>query len=254
MSPIPTDTSSESCQRKYCCRKSDSRERLTDTSLLTSIKAPASEKAQPITGIGDCCCIGPRSRLPLPRTVTGLSSSPSVCSSASGERSGGNNAGNISTSGGSYSSGGSIGNAAVDRARGVVRVGGQSSPPPTRTTTQSNRLPSNSNANNNCGGLQLMGSHGSQLQSSSSSSSSSSTTPAAKPAAKAYTNSANAVLPTCAFAPTINAVSVPRQIAHWTKHHSFKLQVLLSAYILIYFLIIYSTTLSVHPFICLLAR
>ncbi|XP_034939574.1 uncharacterized protein [Chelonus insularis] len=190
---LPTSNSIENSSDldRSTYRSNFSKDKLTEKngmSGLSGVKTTLENKSSidlttATTNVTDCCCIGPRSRLPLSR----IPLSPNIYSSGDG---------------GISNSSRSIGNAGVDRVRGGV--GGQSLLPPTKSKFA--RLPSNLNANNNCGGLQI-GSHYSQSQSSSSSSSS--------------TNSTSAVFTTLSttFAPIIPSVSVSRQISQWTKHH-----------------------------------
>ncbi|XP_033212658.1 rho guanine nucleotide exchange factor 17 isoform X2 [Belonocnema kinseyi] len=159
-------------RRKRNSRDSDSRERLTDK--------PSGEKSGSIdfvNSVTDCCCIGPRSRLPLSRIP--LSS-----------------------------------------------TAGQTSPtlpqPPTRVAAAE---PPNPNANNNRGWLQTGSGtsasfsvgHGPQPISSSTTSPpskvSSSTTTATSTSTATATNTS-----------VTHSVSVPRQLAQWTKHQTLKLQ------------------------------
>ena len=167
-------------RRKRNSRDSDSRERLTDK--------PSGEKSGSIdfvTSVTDCCCIGPRSRLPLSRIP--LSS-------------------NV----------------------------GQTSPtlpqpqPPTRVAAveQATQLPPNSNANNNRGWLQT----GSGTSTSFSVGhgphpTSSSTISPLSHISSSTTSATSTSTATTATSSVTHSVSVPRQLAQWTKHQTLKLQV-----------------------------
>lgn len=160
-------------RRKRNSRDSDSRERLTDK--------PSGEKSGSIdfvTSVTDCCCIGPRSRLPLSRIP--LSSTV-----------------------------------------------GQTSPtlpqPPTRVAAVE---PPNPKANNNRGWLQTGSGtsanfsvgHGPQPTSSS-------TTSPLSNVSSSTTTATSTSTATTATTSVTNSVSVPRQLAQWTKHQTLKLQV-----------------------------
>ncbi|KAL6438921.1 hypothetical protein ACFW04_003755 [Cataglyphis niger] len=66
LAPANSGEESQEHRRKRNSRESDSRERLTEK--------PAEKPPIDLASITDCCCIGPRSRLPLPRIP------PPVCS------------------------------------------------------------------------------------------------------------------------------------------------------------------------------
>ncbi|XP_012280572.1 rho guanine nucleotide exchange factor 17 isoform X3 [Orussus abietinus] len=155
---LPPQGSREDFQERRKRRNSrdgDSRERLTErpSEKPVSIDLAAS--------VADCCCIGPRSRLPLPRSATGAGTG-----------------------------------AATSAAGSPPTPSAPSTPAPARAgSAEAAQPPPNSNANNNRGVLQ-MGSHGSQPQSSTASSA----------------------------ASVAHSVSVPRQLAQWTKHQTLKLQ------------------------------
>ncbi|XP_063982833.1 rho guanine nucleotide exchange factor 17 isoform X3 [Diachasmimorpha longicaudata] len=197
---IPPETSQEDPMDhspRLAVRQGDSRECLTPSD--TKDKVPLEKPLNLSSSIADCCCIGPRSKLPLPR----LPISPCAKQSKGGDTFG---MGNAASPGADVTK---ISENEGDEER-------QSIQPPTRF--ESTRLPPNSNANNNCGGLQ-MGSHGSQPQSSTASSSTHTTN------STTITTTANAGLAPSSFTPIAhNTVSVPRQIAQWTKHHTLKLQ------------------------------
>lgn len=203
---IPPETSQGDVmdqQSRLNARYTDSTECLSPSDIKEKI--PVEKSLDLSSSVADCCCIGPRSKLPLPR----LPLSPCARVSKGCDTFG-------------------MGNAASTGAD-VTKIGGnegeeerQSIQPPTRF--ESTRLPPNSNANNNCGGLQ-MGSHGSQPQSSTASSSTNTTN------STTITTTANAGLAPSSFTPIAhNTVSVPRQIAQWTKHHTLKLQVIIKFY------------------------
>ena len=161
-----------------------SRERLTERATQGSQEKTSIDLA---ASVADCCCIGPRSRLPLPK----IPLTPNVSAG-------------VEVVGDVGDCGGGGGGKLVQS-------------PPLAVRNESARLPPNSNANNNRGGLQ-MGSqqpqqHGcSQPRSAAASISNSSVTCGAGAASS--------------FAPVAHTVSsVPRQIAQWTKHQTLKLQV-----------------------------
>ncbi|PBC28241.1 Rho guanine nucleotide exchange factor [Apis cerana cerana] len=179
--PLNSREESQERRRKRSSRESDSRERLTDRCPENSAGLELS------TSIADCCCIGPRSRLPLPRvppsTTIAVSSSPCV------------------TGGG-----------------GVGGVGGGGGGPATLTTpTTTSAQPTLVNSNNNRGMLQMSVGNSTGQQHHQAQSSAALT--AAVPSVSTSTsfNTSTAV-------PTLQSVSVPRQLAQWTKHQTLKLQ------------------------------
>ncbi|XP_015585736.1 rho guanine nucleotide exchange factor 10-like protein isoform X2 [Cephus cinctus] len=176
--PASSREESQERKKKRNSREGDSRERLTEKPAeKTSIDLTAS--------VADCCCIGPRSRLPLPRV--------SLSSSGTGGQPPlppGHVPGPAPVP--VYASAPVVAaSATVNSSSGA----GNSSSSSSRAAVEPTQLPPNSNANNNRGGLQ-MGSYGSQPQSSTASSS----------------------------ASVAHSVSVPRQLAQWTKHQTLKLQ------------------------------
>ena len=181
-------------RRKRNSRDSDSRERLTDK--------PPGDKSGSIdfvTSVTDCCCIGPRSRLPLSRIP--LSSNA-----------------------------------------------GQTSPtlpqpqPPTQVLAvdPATQLPPNSNANNNRGWLQTGSGistsfcvgHGPHSQSSAPTSSSFTSPPSTVSSSTATATTTVTSTATTATTSVTHSVSVPRQLAQWTKHQTLKLQVFSSSRLL----------------------
>ncbi|XP_051171015.1 rho guanine nucleotide exchange factor 17 isoform X2 [Leptopilina boulardi] len=177
-------------RRKRNSRDSESREQLTDR---TSGEKSGSS-IEFVNSVTDCCCIGPRSRLPLSRIPL---SSPS-------------NVGPISpTLPQSQQSPTRVAVATVDPATQL--------PPP------------NSNSNNNCGWLQT-GSSGISTNfnvghgpTSFSSSSSSSSTSSFSSIVSSSTTTATSTSPTITTSVS-HSISVPRQLAQWTKHQTLKLQ------------------------------
>ncbi|XP_025073713.1 rho guanine nucleotide exchange factor 17 [Pogonomyrmex barbatus] len=223
LTPINSREESQERRRKRNSRESDSRERLTDK--------PVTEKP-PIdltASIADCCCIGPRSRLPLPRISPAITSSStastivtsaasSAASSASSLSVSSASCPSIVTSG--YPSGGI--------------AGGCSPPLPASTTSVAETTPTL--ANNSRGAVQTsvgnIGSTGQQQQQPqhhhyqqhypqaavavvTSSYSPPTTTPCSPSTSLGYSSG----VPT-----TTQTVSVPRQLAQWTKHQTLKLQ------------------------------
>ncbi|KAK0084503.1 hypothetical protein PV325_006925 [Microctonus aethiopoides] len=192
-------------RQKGCCREKKSRDQ--STQINDGKTSMDNVTIDMISDMTDCCCIGARSRLPLPQ----ISRSSTMNSRSSFGGGGGGATSNLSKS---------IGNIAdIDAKRNeaegggqrgeegkggsVSRGGGQCSLPPTKTE-------SNSSANNNCGGLQI-GSHITQQPQSFSASSST-------------VDTGNVVFGASSFAPVVHTVSVSRQIAQWTKHQTLKLQ------------------------------
>ncbi|XP_018047737.1 PREDICTED: rho guanine nucleotide exchange factor 17 isoform X1 [Atta colombica] len=216
----PTVNSREESQerrRKRNSRESDSRERLTER--------PVTEK-QPIdlaASIADCCCIGPRSRLPLPRIPPAIMSSmTTAASSASSSSASSASCPSIVTGG--YPS------------REIASD--YSSSLPASTTSVAETTPTL--ANNSRGAVQTsvgnIGSTSQQQQQQqqqphyhyyqqhypqaavaavTSSYSPPTTTPCSPSTSLGYSSG----VPT-----TTQTVSVPRQLAQWTKHQTLKLQ------------------------------
>ncbi|XP_018314113.1 rho guanine nucleotide exchange factor 17 isoform X3 [Mycetomoellerius zeteki] len=213
--PVNSREESQERRRKRNSRESDSRERLTER--------PVTEKP-PIdltASITDCCCIGPRSRLPLPRippaiTSSTMSSTATAASSASSV-----SCPSIVTGG--YPS------------REIA--GDCSSSLPASTTSVAETTPTL--ANNSRGAVQTsvgnIGSTSQQQQQQqqphyhyyqhhypqaavaavTSSYSPPTTTPCSPSTSLGYSSG----VPT-----TTQTVSVPRQLAQWTKHQTLKLQ------------------------------
>ncbi|XP_076280703.1 rho guanine nucleotide exchange factor 17 isoform X2 [Lasioglossum baleicum] len=209
---LPPSSSREESQerrQKRNSRENDLRERLTEKSLESPVVDLSSS-------IADCCCIGPRSRLPLPRippsTVTASSYTSSTCGAAV--------------------VGGSVGGAGG----GGGGVGGQTTPFPGPPTSSNNRgaagmeqpatltTPTTSaqplvNSNNNQGMLQTsVGNSTGQHHPPQSSA----TVTAAVPSSSSSSSSTSFNAST--NVPTLQSVSVPRQLAQWTKHQTLKLQ------------------------------
>lgn len=186
---------------RFVRRENDtSRERLTEKNATITAEKQSLDLS---ASIADCCCIGPRSRLPLPRL--------SITSPTAG--------GNLVTNDGVDSEALACFNDSVD----VSVAGGrtlQSPPPSTTKNNESTRVPPNSNSNNNRGTLQTVGQHPPIQQEQHLYSSQPRTTN------KIITNTNNCRSVASSFVPVAQTVtSVPRQIAQWTKHQTLKLQV-----------------------------
>ncbi|XP_071861960.1 rho guanine nucleotide exchange factor 17 isoform X6 [Bombus fervidus] len=214
---LPPSNSREESQerrRKRSSRESDSRERLTE-------KSPENATLDLSTSLADCCCIGPRSRLPLPRippsatnvatsSTYPLSSSTSTCGASGG-----------SGVGGAGGGGGGIGSGQApfpgpptfsnSRVAGVEQ-------PATLTTPTTSAQPL-VNSNNNRGMLQTSvgNSTGQHHQAQSSAALTAAVPSSSLPSTSTSFNTSTAV-------PTLQSVSVPRQLAQWTKHQTLKLQ------------------------------
>ncbi|XP_050482410.1 rho guanine nucleotide exchange factor 17 isoform X6 [Bombus huntii] len=214
---LPPSNSREESQerrRKRSSRESDSRERLTE-------KSPENAALDLSTSLADCCCIGPRSRLPLPRippsatnvatsSTYPLSSSTSTCGTSGG-----------SVVGGAGGGGGGIGSGQApfpgpptfsnSRVAGVEQ-------PATLTTPTTSAQPL-VNSNNNRGMLQTSvgNSTGQHHQAQSSAALTAAVPSSSSPSTSTSFNTSTAV-------PTLQSVSVPRQLAQWTKHQTLKLQ------------------------------
>ncbi|XP_043483895.1 rho guanine nucleotide exchange factor 17 isoform X2 [Leptopilina heterotoma] len=191
-------------RRKRNSRDSESRERLTDRTLLSSSSAgekSGSSSIEFVNSVTDCCCIGPRSRLPLSRIPLSSNVGPTSPTLPQPQ-------------------------------------------PPTRvaaTADPATQLPPNSNSNNNCGWLQTGSGistnfnvgHSPHSQSSvpiSFSSSSSSTSTSSSPTIVSSSTTTTTTTTTATSTSPANttsvshSVSVPRQLAQWTKHQTLKLQ------------------------------
>jgi hypothetical protein len=219
--PVNSKEEPQESRRKRNSRESDSRERLTEK--------PAAEKP-PIdltASIADCCCIGPRSRLPLPRIPPMVSSSCTTTAASSSSTSSSLSCPSIVVGG--YPS------------RSVGVTTGDCSPPlPASAMGVAETTPTL--ANNSRDAVQTsVGNFGSASQQQqhqahyhhhyqqqypqtaaaavTSSYSSSTTTPSLSSTSLGYSSG----VPT-----TTQTVSVPRQLAQWTKHQTLKLQVLAS--------------------------
>lgn len=214
--PANSKEEPQDSRRKRNSRESDSRERLTEK--------PAAEKP-PIdlaAGLADCCCIGPRSRLPLPRIPPMVSSTTPSMAMAASSSSTLSSCPSIVV--GSYPS----------RSIGVT-TSDYSPPLPTSAMDVAETTPTL--ANNSRGAVQTsVGNFGSTSQqhqahhhhhyqqhypqtAAVTSSYSSSPTPSLSSTSLGYSSG----VPT-----TTQTVSVPRQLAQWTKHQTLKLQVLAS--------------------------
>ncbi|XP_043786511.1 rho guanine nucleotide exchange factor 17 isoform X4 [Apis laboriosa] len=203
--PLNSREESQERRRKRSSRESDSRERLTDRCPENSAGLELS------TSIADCCCIGPRSRLPLPRvppsTTIAASSSPCVT--------GGGGVGGVGGGGGGVSCGQSPFPGPPTSSNS--RVAGVEQPATLTTPTTTSAQPTLVNSNNNRGMLQMSVGNSTGQQHHQAQSSAALT--AAVPSVSTSTsfNTSTAV-------PTLQSVSVPRQLAQWTKHQTLKLQ------------------------------
>ncbi|XP_024886291.1 uncharacterized protein LOC112463866 isoform X1 [Temnothorax curvispinosus] len=218
---LPSANSREESQerrRKRNSREGDSRERLTERSVAE--KPPIDLTAS----IADCCCIGPRSRLPLPRIPPAISAPSTVSSTATAASSASSSSASSSSCpsivAGGYPSGG---------------IAADCSPPlPASTASVAETTPTL--ANNSRGAAQTsvgnIGSTSQQQQQQqphhyqqhypqtavaavTSSYSPPTTTPCSPSTSLGYLSG----VPT-----TTQTVSVPRQLAQWTKHQTLKLQ------------------------------
>nr|XP_012147901.1 PREDICTED: uncharacterized protein R02F2.2 isoform X1 [Megachile rotundata] len=209
---LPPSNSREESQerrRKRSSRESDSRERLTE-------RYPENAALELSSSIADCCCIGPRSRLPLPRIPPGSTGSSTTTSSSSTYGVGGG--GGVGGVGGG---GGGVGGQAPfpgpptssnSRVVGVEQ-------PVTLTTPTTSAQPL-VNSNNNRGMLQTSSVGNSTGQHHQPQSSAALT--AAVPSSSSPSSSTSFSVSTAV--PTLQSVSVPRQLAQWTKHQTLKLQ------------------------------
>ncbi|CAK9800392.1 Rho guanine nucleotide exchange factor 17 [Anthophora plagiata] len=210
---LPPSNSREESQerrRKRSSRESDSRERLTE-------KCPENAALELSSSIADCCCIGPRSRLPLPRIPPSSSStyppsSSSTCGTGGGGGVGGAGGGGGGVSGGQAPFPGPP-TSSNSRVAGVEQ-------PATLTTPTTSAQPL-VNSNNNRGMLQtsvgnITGQQHHQPQSSAA-------LTAAVPSSSS-SSSTSTSFNTSTAVPTLQSVSVPRQLAQWTKHQTLKLQ------------------------------
>ncbi|CAK9806445.1 Rho guanine nucleotide exchange factor 17 [Anthophora quadrimaculata] len=211
---LPPSNSREESQerrRKRSSRESDSRERLTE-------KCPENAALELSSSIADCCCIGPRSRLPLPRIPPSSSSSTyppsslSTCGTGGGGGVGGVGGGGGGVSGGQAPFPGPP-TSSNSRVAGVEQ-------PATLTTPTTSAQPL-VNSNNNRGMLQtsvgnITGQQHHQPQSSAA-------LTAAVPSSSS-SSSTSTSFNTSTAVPTLQSVSVPRQLAQWTKHQTLKLQ------------------------------
>lgn len=203
---LPPSNSREESQerrRKRSSRESDSREKLTDRCPESSAGLELS------TSIADCCCIGPRSRLPLPRippsTTIAASSSPCVT--------GGGGVGGAGGGGGGASCGQSPFPGPPTSSNS--RVAGVEQPATLTTPTTTSAQPTLVNSNNNRGMLQMSvgNSTGQQHHQAQSSAALTAAVPSVSTSTSFNTST------------TLQSVSVPRQLAQWTKHQTLKLQV-----------------------------
>ncbi|XP_012348158.1 rho guanine nucleotide exchange factor 17 isoform X3 [Apis florea] len=202
---LPPSNSREESQerrRKRSSRESDSREKLTDRCPESSAGLELS------TSIADCCCIGPRSRLPLPRippsTTIAASSSPCVT--------GGGGVGGAGGGGGGASCGQSPFPGPPTSSNS--RVAGVEQPATLTTPTTTSAQPTLVNSNNNRGMLQMSvgNSTGQQHHQAQSSAALTAAVPSVSTSTSFNTST------------TLQSVSVPRQLAQWTKHQTLKLQ------------------------------
>ncbi|XP_034173330.2 rho guanine nucleotide exchange factor 17 isoform X3 [Osmia lignaria lignaria] len=211
---LPPSNSREESQerrRKRSSRESDSRERLTE-------RYPENAALELSSSIADCCCIGPRSRLPLPRIPPGSTGSSTTTTTSSSSTYGAGGGGGVGGVGGG---GGGVGGQAPfpgpptssnSRVVGVEQ-------PVTLTTPTTSAQPL-VNSNNNRGMLQTSSvgnSTGQHHQAQSSAALTAAVPSSSSPSSSTSFNVSTAV-------PTLQSVSVPRQLAQWTKHQTLKLQ------------------------------
>ncbi|KAK1120647.1 hypothetical protein K0M31_012253 [Melipona bicolor] len=213
---LPPSNSREESQerrRKRSSRESDSRERLTE-------RCAENAALELSSSIADCCCIGPRSRLPLPRippsasnaaTTYPTSSLSSTCGTGGGGVVGGAGGGVGGIAGGPVPFPGPP-TSSNSRVAGVEQ-------PATLTTPTTSAQPTLVNSNNNRGMLQTSvgNSTGQHHQAQSSAALTAAVPSSSSPSASTSFNTSTAV-------PTLQSVSVPRQLAQWTKHQTLKLQ------------------------------
>ncbi|XP_076245903.1 rho guanine nucleotide exchange factor 17 isoform X2 [Calliopsis andreniformis] len=194
---------SQDRRRKRDSRENDSRERLTE-------KSPENPALELTSSIADCCCIGPRSRLPLPRIpLSTVLYSSSTCGTGGG--------GGVGGAGGG---GGGVGaqvpfpgppTSSNSRACGTEQ-------PATLTTPTTSAQPL-VNSNNNRGMLQTsVGNSTGQHHQPQSSATVTAAVPSSLPPSSSTSFSTSTAV------PTLQSVSVPRQLAQWTKHQTLKLQ------------------------------
>ncbi|XP_018349067.1 PREDICTED: uncharacterized protein LOC108752611 isoform X3 [Trachymyrmex septentrionalis] len=215
--PVNSREESQERRRKRNSRESDSRERLTERPVT---EKPSIDLA---ASIADCCCIGPRSRLPLPRIPPAIMSSMATAASSA------------SSSSASSASCPSI----VTGGYPSREIASDCSSLPASTTSVAETTPTL--ANNSRGAVQTsvgnIGSTSQQQQQQqqqqphyhyyqqhypqaavaavTSSYSPPTTTPCSPSTSLGYSSG----VPT-----TTQTVSVPRQLAQWTKHQTLKLQ------------------------------
>ncbi|XP_016769240.2 rho guanine nucleotide exchange factor 17 isoform X4 [Apis mellifera] len=204
--PLNSREESQERRRKRSSRESDSRERLTDRCPENSAGLELS------TSIADCCCIGPRSRLPLPR----IPPSTTIASSSSPCVTGGGGVGGVGGGGGGVSCGQSPFPGPPTSSNS--RVAGVEQPATLTTPTTTSAQPTLVNSNNNRGMLQMSvgNSTGQQHHQAQSSAALTAAVPSVS-TSTSFNTSSTAV-------PTLQSVSVPRQLAQWTKHQTLKLQ------------------------------
>ncbi|KAK9305283.1 hypothetical protein QLX08_003640 [Tetragonisca angustula] len=212
---LPPSNSREESQerrRKRSSRESDSRERLTE-------RCAENAALELSSSIADCCCIGPRSRLPLPRIPPSASNAATTHSTPSSLTCGTGGGGVVGGAGGGV--GGIAGGpfpfpgpptSSNSRVAGVEQ-------PATLTTPTTSAQPTLVNSNNNRGMLQTSvgNSTGQHHQAQSSATLTAAVPSSSSPSASTSFNTSTAV-------PTLQSVSVPRQLAQWTKHQTLKLQ------------------------------
>ncbi|XP_012215221.1 rho guanine nucleotide exchange factor 17 isoform X3 [Linepithema humile] len=210
--PANSKEESQESRRKRNSRESDSRERLTEK--------PAAEKP-PIdlaAGIADCCCIGPRSRLPLPRIPPMVSSTtPSMATAATSSSScpsvvvGGHPSRSIGVTTGDYSpplpvsATGVAETTLANNSRSAV----QTSVGNFGSTSQQQQQQHQAHYHHHYQQLYP------QTAAAAVTSSYSPSTPSLSSTSLGYSSG----VPT-----TTQTVSVPRQLAQWTKHQTLKLQ------------------------------
>lgn len=226
--PANSRDESQEPRRKRNSRDNNSQERLTEKSTTT--EKPSIDLTSSIV---DCCCIGPRSRLPLPRISSAVSATSATSSVVTVPSSRTSSCPAPIASGGYLSPGGTVIGATT-----VAAGGGYCSPPlPASLMGVGETTPTI--ANNSRGAVQpSVGNIGSTSQQQhhqqyhhqhypqttaavATSSYSSPTTTTTTPSSSTSHGYSSGVSTT-----TQSAISVPRQLAQWTKHQTLKLQVL----------------------------
>ncbi|XP_036141211.1 uncharacterized protein LOC105833654 isoform X3 [Monomorium pharaonis] len=209
--PINSREDSQERRRKRNSRESDSRERLAERPV---VEKPIDLAAS----ITDCCCIGPRSRLPLPRIPPAISASSTSTSLMATAASSASSSSASSSSCPSVVAGGYPSGEIAD---------GCSPPLPASTASVAETTPTL--ANNSRGAMQTsvgnIGSTSQQQQQQQPPHHYQQHYPQTAVAAVTSSYSPSTSLDYSSGVPTTTqTVSVPRQLAQWTKHQTLKLQ------------------------------